>query len=98
MRLGHVRTGASAASLSDAARRGPRTAASRANRRALYAAPIRATGVKRAYGPGPVTTRAAGLGSLFSWVLPRSCLVLSRRAGGVKLERPQPRSGEDERA
>jgi hypothetical protein len=28
----------------------------------------------------------------------RSCLVLRRRAGGVKLERPQPRSGEDERA
>ena len=26
------------------------------------AAPIRATSVKRAYEPGPVTTRAAGLG------------------------------------
>ena len=26
------------------------------------AAPIRATSVKRAYGPGPVTTRAVGLG------------------------------------
>jgi hypothetical protein len=29
---------------------------------ALHAAPIRATVVKRAYGSGPVTTRAAGLG------------------------------------
>jgi len=29
---------------------------------ARSAAPIRASGVKRAYGPGPVTTRAAGLG------------------------------------
>ena len=28
----------------------------------LLAAPIRATIVKRAYGSGPVTTRAAGLG------------------------------------
>ncbi len=28
----------------------------------LIAAPIRATSVKRAYEPGPVTTRAAGLG------------------------------------
>jgi len=30
--------------------------------------------------------------------LPRSCPGLPRRAEGVKLERPQPRSGEDERA
>ncbi len=29
--------------------------------------------------------------------LSRSCPGLRRRAGGVKLERPQPRSGEDER-
>ena len=29
---------------------------------ARYAAPIRAPGVKRAYGSGPVTTRAARLG------------------------------------
>jgi len=28
----------------------------------FIAAPIRATVVKRAYGSGPVTTRAAGLG------------------------------------
>ena len=28
----------------------------------LIAGPIRATSVKRAYGPGPVTTRAVGLG------------------------------------
>ena len=27
-----------------------------------HLAPIRATSVKRAYGPGPVTTRAVGLG------------------------------------
>jgi hypothetical protein len=29
---------------------------------ALLSAPIRATAVKRAYGSGPVTTRASGLG------------------------------------
>ena len=29
---------------------------------AVFAAPIRATSVKRAYEPDPVTTRAAGLG------------------------------------
>ena len=32
------------------------------DRNVLYSAPIRATSVKRAYGPGPVTTRAVGLG------------------------------------
>jgi hypothetical protein len=45
-----------------------------------------------------VTTRAAGLGWLFFWILPHSCLVLSAVRPGVRLERPQPRSGEDERA
>jgi hypothetical protein len=35
---------------------------SRLTWRAHYAAPIRATSVKRAYEPGPVTTRASGLG------------------------------------
>src|SRR5690348_1893737 len=48
----------------------------------LPSAPIRATVVKRAYESDPVTMRAAGLG----------LTVL------VTLERPQPRSGEDERA
>jgi hypothetical protein len=37
------------------------------------AAPIRATTVKRAYEPGPVTTCAAGWGWLFFWILPRGC-------------------------
>jgi len=41
---------------------------------------MRATVVKRAYGSGPVTTRAAGLGWLFFWILPRSCPGFSRRA------------------
>ena len=50
----------------------------------LNAAPIRATSVKRAYGPGPVTTRAAGLGCLFFWILPRSCpgLLAARPGSG----------------
>jgi len=37
---------------------------------------MRATSVKRAYEPDPVTTRAAGLGLLVLLDLPRSCLVL----------------------
>ncbi len=64
----------------------------------LIAAPIRATSVKRAYEPGPVTTCAAGLGRLFFWILPRRCPGLLAARPGVRLERPQPRSGEDERA
>jgi len=32
------------------------------NMDALISAPIRATSVKKAYEPGPVATRAAGLG------------------------------------
>jgi hypothetical protein len=65
---------------------------------ALSAAPIRATTVKRAYEASPVTTRAAGLGWLFFWILPRRCPGLLAARPGLKLERPQPRSGEDERA
>jgi hypothetical protein len=54
--------------------------APRQSRKTLSAAPIRAPGVKRAYGSSPVTTRAAGLGQLFFWILPRSCPGSSRRA------------------
>jgi hypothetical protein len=63
-----------------------------------YAAPIGATIVTRAYEPNPVTTyrRRAGLTVLLG-TFPRCCPVCCR-AGGAKLERPQPRSGEDERA
>ena len=65
---------------------------------ALYSAPIRATTVKRTYGSGPVTTSCrpgwADRSSGSSSQVPGS----SRRAARVKLERPQPRSGEDERA
>jgi len=59
---------------------------------------MRAIVVKRVYKPGPVTTRAAGLGWLFFWILLRSCPGLPAARSGAKLERPQPRSGEDERA
>ena len=65
----------------------------------LSAAPIRATTVKRAYGSSPVTTRAAGLGQLFFWILSSQLPgVFPPRGPGSELERPQPRSGEDERA
>jgi hypothetical protein len=40
----------------------------------------------------------AGLGLTVRLDLPRSCLVHVAVLEGVKLERPQPRSGEDERA
>jgi hypothetical protein len=64
------------------------------------AAPIRAIGVKRAWEVYPAVAlrecHRAGpdCSSGSSSPLPGS----RRRAGGVKLERPQPRSGEDERA
>ena len=48
--------------------------------------------------PGGFCMVSPGCGLTFLLDLPRSCLVSRRRAGGVKLERPQPRSGEDERA
>ena len=64
----------------------------------LSSAPIRATSVKRAYGPGPVTTRAAGLGLTVLLDPSSQLLVLPAAREGVKLERPQPRGGEDERA
>jgi CHAT domain-containing protein/tetratricopeptide (TPR) repeat protein len=58
---------------------------------ALYAAPIRATSVKRAWEIGPVALRGvAGLGLTVLRDLLRSCRGSRRRAGGVKLERPQP--------
>jgi hypothetical protein len=47
----------------------------------------------------PVTcVVSAGLGLTVFRDLSRGCPGSRRRAGGVKLERPQPRSGEDERA
>jgi len=63
------------------------------------AAPIRATSVKRAYEPGPVTLRAPpGWADYSSGSLPRRCPGVLAARSGVRLERPQPRSGEDERA
>ena len=64
----------------------------------LYAAPIRAIDVKRAYEANPVTTRRRA-GGLTVFRDPSSQLPGPAAAQlGVKLERPQPRSGEDERA
>jgi hypothetical protein len=57
-------------------------------RKTLSAAPIRAPGVKRAYGSGPVTARAAGLGQLFFWILPRSCPGLPAARPGVRAGAP----------
>jgi hypothetical protein len=61
----------------------------------LPALPVLVIDVKRVKLSGPVTAVAAGL--TVSWVflavaVPRRCV------GGVLLERPQPRSSEDERA
>jgi hypothetical protein len=56
-----------------------------------------ATGVKRAWRFAPVTCMVSPGWPGFLRDLPRSCR-LRRRAGGVQLERPEPRSGEDERA
>jgi hypothetical protein len=65
---------------------------------ARSAAPIRAIGVKRHDGSDPVACVVSpgwpDCSSGSSSQLPGS----RRRAGGVKLERPQPRGGEDERA
>jgi hypothetical protein len=67
-------------------------------RNVRYSAPIRAIGVKRHDGSDPVACVVSpgwpDCSSGSSSQLPGS----RRRAGGVKLERPQPRSGEDERA
>jgi hypothetical protein len=64
----------------------------------LIAAPMGATVVNRACGPGPVTCVCRRAGRTIVRDLPRSCPGCVAVWEGVQLERPQPRSGEDERA
>jgi len=54
-----------------------------AERCILIAAPVRAVGVKRAWGIQPVALYgAAGLGLTFFWIFLAAALVSRRRAGG----------------
>jgi hypothetical protein len=60
----------------------PRMRPRQAPPNARSSASMRAIVVKRAYGSGPVATRASGLSGLFFWILLRSCPVLPSRGQG----------------
>jgi hypothetical protein len=74
----------------------PARGASLAQAMPTSSAPIRATTVKKAYEPGPVTRCVVGLTILLDPSLRLPDPAAARPE--VKLERPEPRGGEDERA